>query len=236
MPLTDPVQVDVWTADLDVFERACRAQLEACLAPEEAARAAGFLRERDRGRFVVGRGLLRQVLARYLGCGPDEVPLLEVEGRPAVAGACHLENSLSHCEARLVLAVSSSARVGVDVERVRGLRDLEELAALVCTPAEQRFIAGPPEQREARFVSLWTAKEAYLKALGTGLSSWPDRVEISALIDPASQVPFRFDGQEALGWQLRWLPCFEGAVTALAVETEQRLEVVIGDIRELLSG
>jgi phosphopantetheine--protein transferase-like protein len=116
------------------------------------------------------------LLSRYFGCGLSDVSFdRERLGKPKLrrpAGRRGVEFSLSGCDRRSLVAISTVGRVGVDVERCRSIGDLERIAELYFTPAEARRISelGGAEQASA-FFDCWTFKEAYTKALGTGLST-----------------------------------------------------------------
>jgi 4'-phosphopantetheinyl transferase len=116
------------------------------------------------------------VLARHLGCTPDEVPLANgFLGKPEFAGGGHerpVEFSVSRCDDRCLIAVSRTGLVGVDLERRRTIGDLDRIASLYFTPHEAGTIAALRDGRKLdAFFDCWTSKEAYVKALGTGLTT-----------------------------------------------------------------
>ncbi|MCD0452143.1 4'-phosphopantetheinyl transferase superfamily protein [Actinocorallia sp. API 0066] len=146
------------------------------LSEAERARAARFLGPSGRLRFTSAHVLLRRVVAAYLGEPPDRVRFVREacpgcggpHGRPAVAGA-PLQFSMSHSR-DLVLIGVAAATVGVDVERVPRAESVAACGRML-HPAEQSELAAlDVEERRRAFGRLWTRKEAYLKALGTGLS------------------------------------------------------------------
>ena len=160
-----PGTVHVWRFDLDA---------EAppdILAADELARAARFHFERDARRWRTGRSLLRRTLGGYLSIPPET---LEFETGPF--GKPFLKNNrlcfnASHSSAVLLLAFGWDQDVGVDVECLRDDFVPEDLAAQVFSPREQAALSAvSPGERHAAFLSQWTAKEAFVKALGTGLS------------------------------------------------------------------
>jgi 4'-phosphopantetheinyl transferase len=115
------------------------------------------------------------LLSRYFGCGLSDVSLdRERFGKPKLRrpdGRRGVEFSLSHCDRRSLIAISKVGRVGVDVERCRSIGDLDRIGELYFTPAEARTISGLSGAEQASaFFDYWTFKEAYTKALGTGLS------------------------------------------------------------------
>jgi 4'-phosphopantetheinyl transferase len=165
-------EVQVWAASLDVGQAAA-SECAACLSADELARASRFVAPRDRSRFIVGRAFLRHTLAARLGMRPDEIRLRYASrGKPALEGTTGLQFNLAHSAGLAVCAlVEGHAEVGVDVERIESMRDADAVARAVFSPAERaRYEALPEEARLRAFFEAWTRKEAFLKALGCGLS------------------------------------------------------------------
>ncbi|MGW1884450.1 4'-phosphopantetheinyl transferase family protein [Streptomyces sp. NPDC001970] len=147
------------------------------LDDRERERAASFQRPQDRLLYESAHIALRRVLAAILGVRPRDV-LLGREpcpgcggphGRPVVADAPFpLHFSLSHSHGLALVAVSAKP-VGVDVEQVPSVQRAD-LCIPSLHPAEREELALlPTEERRRAFTALWTRKEAYLKATGTGL-------------------------------------------------------------------
>jgi 4'-phosphopantetheinyl transferase len=131
-------------------------------------------------RYRAAHAGMRQVMATHLG-----LPLPSWSWHPGTHGKPHLTQAehghvnLSHSEDWALLAWHPGAPIGVDIEWVRELPDLAQLAAHHFTTAEQAWMqAGDAEVRTERFYRLWSAKEAALKALGSGLLVAPQRVEV----------------------------------------------------------
>lgn len=166
--------IHVWHTALDLGPQELR-QLEATLAPEEKLRADGFRFARDRNHFVAARGILRRLLGSYLDRSPAEVEFAYgPRGKPALktadgsdAGVCF---NLSHSHGLAVYAIARDRNLGIDVELVRPEITSERIAGRYFSAREKRDLHSlPPEQRAEGVFLCWTRKEAYLKALGTGL-------------------------------------------------------------------
>jgi 4'-phosphopantetheinyl transferase len=164
--------LEIWTTELDTGEDA-RA-LEECLSEDEHARAARIVSPRDRNRFVTGRAFLRHVLARAAACAPVDLRFVYgAQGKPSLdAWADGIHFNLAHSGALAVCVVARGCgEVGVDVEQVRPLSDLDGLVRLACGPGERaRLEALEASERTGAFFEVWTRKEAVLKALGSGLA------------------------------------------------------------------
>jgi 4'-phosphopantetheinyl transferase len=165
----EPDTVHVWTTDCDA-ESGHRAHRVASTTGEERERAARFHRREDGERFLFAHGTLRLVLADYLRCDPLALRFgAHANGKPFVEGA-NIEFNLSHSGALALIAVARGRRVGVDVEQVRPMSDLERIAGRVCTPGELATLAGLAEsQRDRAFLAMWARKEALAKATGEGI-------------------------------------------------------------------
>jgi len=147
-------------------------QLARVLSADEQERAARYRRERDSRKFVVGRARLRRLLGLRLGRAADEVRFrYGANGKPALDGDGRLSFNLSHADDLMLVAISHDAEVGVDVERLRPLPEMADLAPEFLTRAELDRLALVDEaERLVTLYRIWTRKEAWLKARGVGLS------------------------------------------------------------------
>lgn len=174
-------RTDVWFADLDRLAP-WLGDAEAFLSTEEAARARRFRVPRDRNRYVIRRWILRSLLARYTARDPHRLDIrCEPEGKPYLAGgedepSCRF--SLSDSDAFAVFALSPRERIGVDVERIRDLPEMNDIVSGHFTAREREALLSCPESGRLRlFYRFWTRKEAVLKAQGEGLLIPLDSVE-----------------------------------------------------------
>ncbi|HET6230020.1 MAG TPA: 4'-phosphopantetheinyl transferase superfamily protein [Longimicrobiaceae bacterium] len=215
--------VHVWRASLEPPAPEL-ARLAATLAEDEQVRAARFRFPVHRDRYVAGRGILRVLLGRYLGIRPREVRLTyTAHGKPALAdqgGAGGLCFNVSNTEALGLYAFARGRHLGVDVEHVRPMPDGVAIARrFFSAPENEVFAALPEEGRELAFFTCWTRKEAYIKAVGEGLSMPLDRFDVTLVPgDPARLLATRPDASEAARWVLHELHPGAGFVGALMVE------------------
>ena len=182
--------VDVWRADLDAPGDTTVAWLESLLAPDEVDRTRRFFFARDRRRYVVGRGILRVVLGRYVGRAPAALTCAYgANGKPRlVTNEIHF--NVAHSDALALFAVSRTGEVGIDVERIRDLPDCDDVAKSAFSPQElAKLQACPPERRQEEFFHAWARQEAVLKALGTGLAD----VKADAVQRGFSVYPLKVD-------------------------------------------
>ncbi|MGJ8724652.1 MAG: 4'-phosphopantetheinyl transferase family protein [Roseibacillus sp.] len=146
------------------------------LNKEECARLESYRFERDRQRYAFTQNAKRIILANYLAQHPRDLVFEESnQGKPSLPG---LEFNISHTEGLSVLGVSTAPSLGIDLEKNLPLEDLKELAKRVLTHTEQATLFElTADQLLTTFYRFWTAKEAYLKALGTGFEIEPCDVE-----------------------------------------------------------
>ncbi len=200
-------EVHVWRASLEQPEAVCR-KLQATLSADEFERAARFQFEKHRRRFVVARGVLRDILGRYLGVAATGITFeYEAHGKPKLASVNHPENfsfNLSHAEELALCAVVRGHALGVDVEHVHPISDAEQIARRFFSEREaEQFCALPQEHRQIAFFNCWTRKEAFIKALGEGLSHPLNRFEVAFLPgELAALLHTRPDPQEAGRWSM----------------------------------
>lgn len=179
-----------WPGDVGALMNACDAMVctaSLAMCPSDVAESMGVLNALERTRFaaytndivarrfLAGRRALREMLASVLGMSPREVPLREgLHGKPYLAAGTpgSVWFSVSHCDDLLVVAVSRTADVGVDVERCRAFEHWSRVADRVLDPHERRqldlAVARGDDPSEA-FLRHWCRVEAELKAVGCGI-------------------------------------------------------------------
>jgi 4'-phosphopantetheinyl transferase len=174
-------RLHIWYFDLDRSESELM-HLRTWLNAAELAKVARLVSPQGRARQVAIRGCLRSILSRYLDIDPAQVEFEFGDyGKPFVPQS-QLEFNLSHAHNLGVCAVCLSSPVGIDIEYVRPI-EAEQLVDRFFSDIEKvSFQRLPESERLSGFFSAWTQKEAYLKAIGTGLSLSLDRVEVC--IDP----------------------------------------------------
>ncbi len=143
---------------------------------EERARALRFVRPRDRRRFLLCRSALRLILGRLTGIAPERLefragpggkPELEPEQNPSGS----LRFNVTHSADLALIAVTDGREVGVDLERIRPIKEAERIVESYFTPDEiSHFLQLNPQDRPLAFLRGWTRKEAILKAKGVGLA------------------------------------------------------------------
>jgi 4'-phosphopantetheinyl transferase len=175
-------------------------------------------------RFVASHAALRVMLGRILGIAPEAVQFrYGAKGKPSLVeglGADELKFNLSHSGDAAVIAITERREVGIDLEQTNSHLDVEPLAAQFFAPAEHSWVVSTPSNlRCEAFYICWTAKEAYVKARGDGLSF--ELSDFEVLPSPKGdglRLTVYQDAAEATRWTLRRLDLPAGWVGAIAVE------------------
>jgi len=222
-----PETCRVWTLALadGAGEEAVRPLLE-FLDGAELARLERLKVAADRALFVAGRALARALLSAIDGRpSADWRFAAGPHGRPEIAGdnPSALSFNISHTPGMAASAAICGAAVGVDVERLGRKAPFDDLAKHKFAAAEQALVLGADEADRARvFFSLWTLKEAYIKAIGRGLAEPLDGFAFT--LDPVA-VTF-MGGDDPAAWGFRLLGPSPGHILALAAKTGGDLAVV----------
>lgn len=210
--------VHVWRVDLEQPEDAVQ-QFRSTLDDDEIHRADRFHFEKDRRAFALSRGFLRYVIGRYLGTKPGAVRFsYGPYGKPALDGSNALRFNLSHSRAVALVAVTESKEVGVDVEYIRADFATEDIARRFFSPREvEAFNALPRDQQVAAFFRCWTRKEAYIKAIGRGLSQPLDGFDVT-LVPDLPPALLRADEDDVSRWSLSDIEVGDDYAAGLVVE------------------
>ncbi|MDJ0715195.1 MAG: 4'-phosphopantetheinyl transferase superfamily protein [Prochloraceae cyanobacterium] len=213
-------EVHIWRAELDLpAERVEELAKTLCL--QETQRADRFHFDIHRQRFIVGRGILRNILGLYLPIEPEQIKFeYTPRGKPSVAGG-GVEFNLSHSQDLAVYAFTRDRRVGIDLEYLRPMPDAENIARRFFSTSEYEAIAQAEEPRkQIAFFQIWTAKEAYLKATGEGLGGSLDGVEVSFTPgEPVRIVSIKGDCKAISDWCLYNFSPGTDFLASIAVES-----------------
>jgi 4'-phosphopantetheinyl transferase len=211
--------VHLWRINLDQASQSS-AGFHRLLSAQEAGQAGKFHFERDRRRFGVSHGTLRVILGRYLDCAPQQVAFgTTAKGKPFLVQPAGLRFNLAHSHELALVAITSVGEIGVDVEHLRPLEDIDRLARQCFARQEyEQFNALSFPQNQQAFFNCWTRKEAYIKALGDGLSYPLDQFVVSLLpAEPARLVMVSEGPAEAQQWTLQAIELGEEYAAAFAL-------------------
>jgi 4'-phosphopantetheinyl transferase len=223
-------EVHAWAVPVDVSPRNY-GEVLSLLAPDERKRADTFRMELPRRQFVVARGTLRRLLSQYLRIQPKGVELtVDENNKPQLAGRdaeTGLRFNVSHSGELALIAVARGCEVGVDIEHLREVRHLEQIARRFFHPAEAHFVLNERgELQMATFFRCWTAKEAVLKAIGVGVLGPLTGFQVPIIQSDASWVKCdtaRSDQPAVRCWLQRLEPLEGYAAAVVSVGSERQV-------------
>ncbi len=219
-------EVHVRIAFLD-RPQAEQSYFESILAEDEIDRANRFHFHKDRQRFVAGRGLLRMILSSYVGVAPGDIlftygsrgkPGLQPQvGRPAI------QFNLAHSHGTAIYAMTQDRAVGVDIESIQADFPVEDVAKNVFSLAELAALQALPKiLRMEAFFKCWTRKEAFVKALGDGLSCPLRDFDVSlAPGEPARLLDVRWASEKASRWWMEDIDSVPNCAGAIVLSGSQ---------------
>lgn len=173
-PLPSAAHVDVWLVDPEALSRDHYTRLESLQTDEERARQARYAFDHLRRDFAITRGLVREVLTAYAPSMDPRAWRFEVgeNGKPSPRfppDVAPFAMNVSHTRGLIGVAIAGQ-EVGMDVETLERRAPLEVADRYFAAEEIRKLHALPEEARAHRFFTLWTLKEAWLKAIGTGIT------------------------------------------------------------------
>lgn len=213
-------ETHIWYASLEQPV----SRFQRLLSIDERMTAGRFHFEEDRKRFIVRRGILRTMLGCYLSVEPSRLRFCYGKnGKPQVAdtfGEGKISFNLSHSEGCAVYAFTRDREVGVDIEHLRDIPEMEQIAERFFSARENAiFRALPENNREEAFFTCWTRKEAFIKAAGDGLSQPLDRFDVSLVPgEPARLLRIEGNSKAASQWFMQDLKPASGFAAAFTAK------------------
>ncbi|PCH94540.1 MAG: hypothetical protein COB85_05505 [Bacteroidetes bacterium] len=178
-PTLQSNELQIWKASLTPG----KTMLDLCksaLSQQELDRIPYFKFEQVQNNFIVSQGTLRLLLGNYLDIDPIDVRIgRRDKGKPFSINDSSLNFNISNSGGICVFSFSYVGEMGIDIEKIRQLPDLEELIRKNYSNSEIGYINKKDDERLTRFFRLWTVKESYLKAIGEGMRLTPDSLEFS---------------------------------------------------------
>ncbi len=215
--------IHVWCVSLDVSTKA-QIYYWKILSTDEKERANRFKFDKDRIKYIACRGALRQLLGHYLGKTGKSVKISYVKnGKPNHDS--NLEFNVSHSRDWAVIGFTMDTILGIDIEYRKRLIEFEDIALRFFSTAESNVVTNSPKKLISQyFYNCWTRKEAFIKALGDGLSFPLDQFEVSCRPNDRPQLlTTKWDEDEVENWSL-WgfekADDYVGAVTIRGPEKE----------------
>lgn len=224
-PQTRPISkgsIHIWHTSLSPWKNKVE-ELSAVLSDTETSRKEQLVFQNRSEDYVISRGILRNILARYLGQVPESVPLKTYpDGKPYLPGS-ELYFNLSHSEGLFLFGLALGTPIGIDLQHVYPISNMNTIIKNYFSPEEQNIINSVKEnQFQDLFFTIWTAKEAYLKGTGEGFQRSPN----SFTICHKNKGLLKFELRENLNstlnnvWNIREIHLASNYKAALAVKGE----------------
>ena len=201
-PTLEQGEVHIWTVSI-LGIRSQLDQLKSLLTKEEAAKMSFYEFEHTQHSYIATQAVLRVMLSLYLDIKPGEVKLgARSKGKPFLIHDRPIFFNLSNSDGLCVFAFSGDGEVGIDLERIREMSDIEQLIQKNLTNREKEYVLKDPDKKLRRFFRFWTYKESYLKAIGEGMRLTPDNLEFSVEEGKIRLRSVNY-GYERTDWQLK---------------------------------
>lgn len=198
------------------------------LSEEEKTRANRFYFEKDQNNFTISRGLTRLILAKYLNIDPKHIIFSQNS-----FGKLNLENkklkfNLSHTKELLLIGVSFDTELGVDIEKIREISVYQDIVRRFFSDNEiKSFFLQPESKYQESFFTIWTRKEAFIKAVGRGLNIPLNSFDVS-VTEKAELLDVRLDDQKKESWKLYNIPTKKNHKASLVTQNKN-FELVFYD-------
>jgi 4'-phosphopantetheinyl transferase len=215
--------VHIWRATLDLSSRDIRF-FDENLSIDERIKAGHFRFDRDRNRYIVSFGILKSILGLYIGVEPGSVRIsYGNHGKPRLSDADGKRNihfNLSHSEELAIYVFARDYEVGVDIERIRELPEMNQIVDHYFSASERKvFLEMPSDKRRKAFFYCWTRKEALIKAVGYGLYQPLDKFTVPMAAGESASVPFfKGDSKQASSYVIEDFSPAPGYAGAIALE------------------
>jgi len=217
-PNLTPGILQIWKADLKAWTT--RAELLAELLSEvEVERLGRYKIPAKRTEFTLSRGLLRVVLGSYLGLDPASLDIyISQQGKPYLPNE-ELRFNVSHSGRHLLCACGLHQSIGIDIQQIYAISSLETIAKRYFSSVESEYLAAMESPQEV-FFEIWTAKEAYLKAVGAGFQGSPTEVSLLPDLNQAGRFRVSTPPGGRGNWSVYKLEVGKGFKAALAADQE----------------
>ncbi len=219
--------VHVWIADLKDWNKHAE-NLESILSEEERKRLDRLKVIDKREEFLCSRGILRIILSGYIAQGPRNLQLnYSSTGKPFLPQA-RIRFNLSHSGDIFACGICINNKIGLDIQEIYSISSLDWIINNFFSSSEIQYLATLPSRElyQEHFFAIWTAKEAYLKAVGAGIQG--SFKQLSIIPESPDLQSFRLEHpapkRDKLVWTINALNVGQGFRAALAYD---------GDLKEI---
>jgi 4'-phosphopantetheinyl transferase len=166
----NPGSVQIWIADLQTWKNYAT-PMRLLLSKQEQDRLERYKIPIKKQEFLSSRGILKFILSKYTGIPPEHVQLeISPDGKPFLPGS-QIQFNISHSAEKLICVLCLDNLIGVDIQEIYPITGSDHIIQTFFSPAEVQYLssAAAQQRNQELFFAIWTAKEAYLKAVGSGI-------------------------------------------------------------------
>jgi 4'-phosphopantetheinyl transferase len=202
-------------------------KLAKTLSSEEQKRASRYRFDRNKNQFILSHGILRTLLGLYTGKSPDQLQFIYGDkGKPRLQdrfGKRKIHFNLSRSGRMALYGFARGHEIGVDIEQINNFVDIELITEHFFSRREKSDLSTLPEhEKKTAFFNCWTRKEAYLKAIGTGLADPLDRFDVSLNpAEPAKLLGIKGNSKGTSQWSIFGLTPSPDYVAAIAIRSRR---------------
>ena len=212
--------VHIWYSPLDLWRNRV-GELKVLLSAEEIQRSEELVFQNRSEDYIISRGILRKILAQYLGEAPEFVSLeLNTTGKPYLTSSRYHFN-LSHSNNLFICGISRDTPIGIDLQQIYPISNIDTLIRNYFSPEEQQIVNSVIDSRiQDLFFTIWTAKEAYLKGTGEGFQRPANNFTICQWEHNLLTLKLKQETNSSLSttWNIRELHISSDYKAALAVK------------------
>ena len=225
LPLRD-YEIHAWLACLEKSPYLIQ-KLATTLSSEEHKRAYRYRFEKDKIHFILSHGILRTLIGHYISKPADQLEFVrEDHGKPRLRnefGKQSIHFNFSRSGTIALYAFTRDQEIGVDVEKIRNVSDMELIVQHYFSKREKsEFFTLPECEKKTAFFNCWTRKEAYIKAIGTGLSHPLDEFDVSLNPrEPPKLLGIKGDSEVVSQWEIFGFTPSSGYVAAIAIKNRR---------------
>lgn len=197
-------QIHLWYISINTT--VSLSSLFSILSLDEQQKANDFYFNKHKASYILRKSALRLILSQYCMISPNAInfkynyyqkPYLKIN-------PFNLQFNMSHSHEMAILAITKKHPIGVDLECIKPMENVTDIAHQFFSPQEySKFTLVPTNQKIKTFYTIWTRKEAFIKAIGKGLSYPLNTFEVAFLpTDPIKILKINNSTTDASKWSL----------------------------------
>jgi phosphopantetheine--protein transferase-like protein len=222
--------IHLWIFDSNLYDLSCP-QLFPIFQKFSQCTDHTYINPQDQDHFIFRSTILKNILSRYTGISISDLDIMKnPQGKPYLPQSPYTFN-LTHCDAKLAIAISKGIEIGIDLEKITNLVDLDESFNFILSQSEKVFLTSSDHtNRSDLFFHIWTQKEAFLKAIGRGFSISPRALSVSMTLSESKIYSCESIDDPAF-WQIFTFSPFIGYKLAVCAGNDKDVKLIFHEIQ-----